>query len=140
FELDSALSGSIRERLFQRLFPHIRAFALLYEDSDVDIRRFGVGPGSRVLAISGAGCGVAGLLTLRPAPIHAGDVNPHHLPTAAAPPPIAPCPAARGACSSTPRSPPRPPPVSRRSWRPTGGGTPASSRGASTGGASWCAW
>ncbi|WP_433379452.1 DUF3419 family protein [Actinoplanes sp. CA-142083] len=71
------------DRAFAATFRHVFAFSLLYEDSEVDNRVLGLDFRSRVLAVSGAGCGVAGLLAAHPARIDAVDINPHHLALAA---------------------------------------------------------
>jgi len=73
----------VADRAFAATFKHIFSFSLLYEDSEVDNRVLGLDSRSRVLAVSGAGCGVAGLLAAHPARIDAIDTNPHHLALAA---------------------------------------------------------
>jgi len=73
----------VADRAFAATFKHIFTFSLLYEDSEVDNRVLGLDPRSRVLAVSGAGCGVAGLLAAHPARIDAIDTNRHHLALAA---------------------------------------------------------
>lgn len=65
--------------MFRQLFARLRVFTILFEDTDVEQDLFGVDESSRVLAISGAGCGVAGLLAHRPERIDAVDLNEHHL-------------------------------------------------------------
>jgi S-adenosylmethionine-diacylglycerol 3-amino-3-carboxypropyl transferase len=69
----------VADRAFAATFKHIFTFSLLYEDSEVDNRVLGLDSRSRVLAVSGAGCGVAGLLAAHPERIDAIDTNPHHL-------------------------------------------------------------
>ncbi len=69
----------VADRAFAATFRHIFTFSLLYEDSEVDNRVLGLDSRSRVLAVSGAGCGVAGLLAAHPARIDAIDTNRHHL-------------------------------------------------------------
>jgi S-adenosylmethionine-diacylglycerol 3-amino-3-carboxypropyl transferase len=69
----------IADRAFAATFKHVFTFSILYEDSEVDNRVLGLDPQSRVLAVSGAGCGVAGLLAAHPARIDAVDTNRHHL-------------------------------------------------------------
>jgi S-adenosylmethionine-diacylglycerol 3-amino-3-carboxypropyl transferase len=66
-------------RVFSRLF----VFTILFEDTEVEERFFGVDERSRVLGVSAAGCGMAGLLARRPATIDAVDSNRHHLALAA---------------------------------------------------------
>jgi S-adenosylmethionine-diacylglycerol 3-amino-3-carboxypropyl transferase len=73
----------VADRAFAATFKHIFTFSLLYEDSEVDNRVLGLDRRSRVLAVSGAGCGVAGLLAAHPARIDAIDTNRHHLALAA---------------------------------------------------------
>jgi S-adenosylmethionine-diacylglycerol 3-amino-3-carboxypropyl transferase len=73
----------VADRAFAATFRHLFAFSLLYEDSEVDNRVLGLDSRSRVLAVSGAGCGVAGLLAAHPARIDAIDINRHHLALAA---------------------------------------------------------
>jgi S-adenosylmethionine-diacylglycerol 3-amino-3-carboxypropyl transferase len=73
----------VADRAFAATFRHTFAFSLLYEDSEVDNRVLGLDSRSRVLSVSGAGCGVAGLLAAHPARIDAVDTNRHHLALAA---------------------------------------------------------
>jgi S-adenosylmethionine-diacylglycerol 3-amino-3-carboxypropyl transferase len=73
----------VADRAFAVTFRHLFAFSLLYEDSEVDNRVLELDSRSRVLAVSGAGCGVAGLLAAHPARIDAIDTNRHHLALAA---------------------------------------------------------
>jgi S-adenosylmethionine-diacylglycerol 3-amino-3-carboxypropyl transferase len=73
----------LADRAFAATFRHTFAFSLLYEDSEVDNRVLGLDSRSRVLSVSGAGCGVAGLLAAHPARIDAVDTNRHHLALAA---------------------------------------------------------
>lgn len=65
--------------LFQELFRHLFVYNMLYEDTEVDERFLEVGPGSRILGISGAGCGIANHLSRRPTSIDAVDINARHL-------------------------------------------------------------
>ncbi|WP_328468375.1 BtaA family protein [Actinoplanes sp. NBC_00393] len=76
-------SGTVADRAFAATFQHVFTFSLLYEDSEVDNHVLDLDSRSRVLAVSGAGCGVAGLLAAHPARIDAIDTNPHHLALAA---------------------------------------------------------
>lgn len=71
------------DRVFQRTFSRLFVYNILFEDAEVDERFLGVDESSQVLAISGAGCGVAGLLSHHPRSIDACDINPHHLALAA---------------------------------------------------------
>lgn len=73
----------VADRAFAATFKRVFTFALLYEDSEVDNRVLDLDSRSRVLAVTGAGCGVAGLLAAHPARIDAIDTNPHHLALAA---------------------------------------------------------
>ncbi len=73
----------IKDRLFQSAFANLPVYAILWEDSEVDGRYLGVDEDSSILAISAAGCGLAGLLSFRPRSLDAVDINPHHLALAA---------------------------------------------------------
>lgn len=64
---------------FQKVFANLFVYNILYEDSEVDGRYLQLDEESRVLSISAAGCGVAGMLRFRPTSIDALDINPHHL-------------------------------------------------------------
>lgn len=77
------VARQVADRAFAATFRHIFTFSLLYEDSEVDNRVLDLDVRSRVLAVTGAGCGVAGLLAAHPARIDAIDTNPHHLALAA---------------------------------------------------------
>jgi S-adenosylmethionine-diacylglycerol 3-amino-3-carboxypropyl transferase len=61
------------------MFSRLDVFKILFEDTDIERRYFGLNSDSRALVISGAGCGVASMLVHRPASIDAVDMNPHHL-------------------------------------------------------------
>ncbi|WP_273431065.1 DUF3419 family protein [Chitinibacter tainanensis] len=74
-----AYSQSWRDAWFARVFSRLDVFKILFEDTDIERRYFALQPDSRVLVISGAGCGVASMLAHRPASIDAVDMNPHHL-------------------------------------------------------------
>jgi S-adenosylmethionine-diacylglycerol 3-amino-3-carboxypropyl transferase len=52
---------------------------MLYEDTEVDERFLQVDSNSRILGISGAGCGIANHLSRRPQRIDAVDINARHL-------------------------------------------------------------
>ncbi len=64
---------------FQQLFRHLFVYNILWEDTEVDERFLGVGPQSRVLGISGAGCGIANHISRQPESIDAVDINARHL-------------------------------------------------------------
>jgi S-adenosylmethionine-diacylglycerol 3-amino-3-carboxypropyl transferase len=70
---------SLPDRAFQSVFSRLFVYNVLFEDAEVDERYLGVGEDSSVLSITGAGCGVAGLLSRNPRRIDAVDINPHHL-------------------------------------------------------------
>ncbi|MGF1468512.1 MAG: DUF3419 family protein [Sandaracinaceae bacterium] len=69
----------LRDRAFQRAFSRMFVYNILWEDSEVDERFLGIEEESSVLAITGAGCGIAGLLAGRPRRVDAVDINKHHL-------------------------------------------------------------
>lgn len=69
----------LRDRAFQQLFSRIFVYNILFEDAEVDERYLGIDERSSVLGITGAGCGVAGMVSSRPRRIDAVDINPHHL-------------------------------------------------------------
>lgn len=69
----------VRDLLFERTFSSLFVYNILFEDAEVDERFFGLDERSKVLCISGAGCGVAGMLAKHPKSIDAIDINPHHL-------------------------------------------------------------
>src|SRR5262245_22378454 len=69
----------IRDRAFQGIFARTFVYNILFEDAEVDERWLEVGEDATVLSITGAGCGVAGLLSRRPRRIDAVDLNRHHL-------------------------------------------------------------
>jgi S-adenosylmethionine-diacylglycerol 3-amino-3-carboxypropyl transferase len=70
---------TVFDRAFQQLFQHLFVYNMLFEDTEVDERFLGVGPDSRILGISGAGCGIANHLSRRPRTIDAVDINARHL-------------------------------------------------------------
>lgn len=72
-----------RDLLFHVLWKRLFVYNILFEDSEVDEAFLGIDEKSRVLSISGAGCGVANVLTSRPAKMDVCDINPHHLALAA---------------------------------------------------------
>ena len=51
---------------FEQVFARTFVYNILFEDAEVDERFLGLDESSRVLAISGAGCGVAGCGIGRP--------------------------------------------------------------------------
>ncbi len=67
------------DKAYQQLFRHLFVYNMLFEDTEVDERFLGVGPESRILGISGAGCGIANHLSRRPRRIDAVDINARHL-------------------------------------------------------------
>ncbi|MEM6730193.1 MAG: DUF3419 family protein, partial [Myxococcota bacterium] len=68
-----------RDLAFQRTFAKLFVYNVLYEDSEQDDRFLELDESSSVLSISGAGCGIAGMLAHHPRTIDAIDVNKHHL-------------------------------------------------------------
>lgn len=70
---------NLRDRAFQATFSRMFVYNVLFEDAEVDERFLGMGEDSRVLSITGAGCGVAGFVSRRPQSVDAVDINPHHL-------------------------------------------------------------
>lgn len=73
----------LRDRAFQRVFSCTFVYNILFEDSEVDEQYLGLDENSTVLSITGAGCGVAGMVSARPRRIDAVDINRHHLALAA---------------------------------------------------------
>lgn len=73
----------LKDLLFQQTFSKLFVYNILFEDAEVDERFLGLGDDSRVFSISGAGCGLAGMLSRNPYSIDAVDINPHHLALAA---------------------------------------------------------
>jgi S-adenosylmethionine-diacylglycerol 3-amino-3-carboxypropyl transferase len=69
----------VADRAFQQLFRHLFVYNMLFEDTEVDETFLEVGPNSRLLGISGAGCGIANHLSRRPRRIDAVDINARHL-------------------------------------------------------------
>lgn len=69
----------IRDFLFEQTFARLFVYNILFEDAEVDERFFGLDEASRVLGVTGAGCGVAGMLAQNPSAIDAVDINAHHL-------------------------------------------------------------
>lgn len=73
----------LKDRAFQTAFSKLFVYNILFEDSEVDEKFLGVDEDSAVLGITGAGCGMAGLMSKRPARVDAVDINKHHLALAA---------------------------------------------------------
>ncbi len=73
----------LKDRAFQHTFAHVFVYNMLWEDAELDERHMGLDTESSVLAISAAGCGVAGMLGAHPRRIDAVDINRHHLALAA---------------------------------------------------------
>ena len=69
----------LRDVAFQHTFQQLFVYNILFEDAEVDETHLEIGERSRVLSITGAGCGVAGMLSRDPRSIDAVDINPHHL-------------------------------------------------------------
>ncbi|MBX2801255.1 MAG: BtaA family protein [Myxococcales bacterium] len=69
----------LRDRAFQRAFATTFVYNILFEDSEVDETYLGLDADSTVLSISGAGCGIAGMMSGRPRRVDAVDINRHHL-------------------------------------------------------------
>lgn len=73
----------LRDVAFQSAFSKLFVYNILFEDAEVDERFLGVDEESSVLSITGAGCGVAGMISRRPRSLDAVDINQHHLALAA---------------------------------------------------------
>ncbi len=69
----------IRDWAFQRIFSRTFVYNILFEDAEVDERLLDLSTDATVLSITGAGCGVAGMLSRHPRRIDAVDINRHHL-------------------------------------------------------------
>jgi S-adenosylmethionine-diacylglycerol 3-amino-3-carboxypropyl transferase len=69
----------VADQAFQHIFKHLFVYNMLFEDTEVDERFLGVGAQSRILGISGAGCGIANQLSRHPQSIDAVDINASHL-------------------------------------------------------------
>jgi len=69
----------LRDAGFQAAFRRMFVYNILFEDAQVDEEVLDLGPSDRVLSITGAGCGVAGHVSGRPARVDAVDINRHHL-------------------------------------------------------------
>ena len=69
----------IRDRMFQSTFSRMFVYNILFEDAEIDEKFLGMNEESTVLSITGAGCGVAGMVSRHPRQIDAVDINKHHL-------------------------------------------------------------
>ncbi|GAB4212709.1 MAG: hypothetical protein OHK0013_35810 [Sandaracinaceae bacterium] len=69
--------------MFRSTFQRLFVYNILFEDSEVDEALLDLDERSRVLSITGAGCGVAAMIARRREAIDAVDINPHHLALAA---------------------------------------------------------
>lgn len=69
----------IQDAVFQYAFSRFFIYNILWEDSEVDDAHLGVDEDSSVVGISGAGCGLAAMLSKNPRSIDAVDINSHHL-------------------------------------------------------------
>ena len=79
----SRLLQGARDLAFRHTFQGLFVYNILFEDSEVDEEILALDEGSDVLAISGAGCGVAAMVSRSPRSITAIDLNGHHLALAA---------------------------------------------------------
>lgn len=70
---------SLRNFAFQRAFAKLFVYNILFEDSESDERYLGLDENSSILSITGAGCGVASMMSRRPERLDAVDINRHHL-------------------------------------------------------------
>lgn len=70
---------TILNLMFTKVFSNLHVYNILFEDSDVDCRYFKLDPASRVLSISGAGCGTASLIAFDPKTMDIVDNNLSHL-------------------------------------------------------------
>jgi S-adenosylmethionine-diacylglycerol 3-amino-3-carboxypropyl transferase len=70
---------SLRNVAFQRAFAKLFVYNILFEDSESDERYLNIDERSSVLSITGAGCGVASMMSRRPQRLDACDINRHHL-------------------------------------------------------------
>ena len=69
----------LRDIAFQRIFTSLFVYNILFEDSELDDRFLEIDENSDVLSITGAGCGVATMVSKRPRRMDAVDINKHHL-------------------------------------------------------------
>lgn len=54
-------TASVVNAIYQRMFQNLFVYNILFEDSDVDQDLLKLDPKSKVVAITGAGCGVANM-------------------------------------------------------------------------------
>ena len=69
----------LRDIAFQRIFTGLFVYNILFEDSELDDRFLKIDESSDVLSITGAGCGVATMVSRQPRRLDAVDINKHHL-------------------------------------------------------------
>lgn len=69
----------MRDLTFEAAFRRLFVYNILFEDAEVDGQYFDLGPDSKVLGISAAGCGLASMVRFQPKQIDAVDINGHHL-------------------------------------------------------------
>lgn len=69
----------LHNKAFQYVFSKSFVYNILFEDTELDEQFLEVDETSSVLSITGAGCGVAGLISARPERVDAVDINKHHL-------------------------------------------------------------
>jgi S-adenosylmethionine-diacylglycerol 3-amino-3-carboxypropyl transferase len=74
---------NLKDIAFQTAFSKMFVYNILFEDAEVDEKYLGIDENSSVIGITGAGCGIAGMVSRRPQRIDAVDINPHHLSLAA---------------------------------------------------------
>ena len=70
---------SLRNSAFQGAFSKLFVYNILFEDSESDERYLELDENSSILSITGAGCGVASMMSRRPQRLDAVDINRHHL-------------------------------------------------------------
>ena len=70
---------NLRDAAFQTAFSKLFVYNILFEDAEVDEKYLGIDENSSVIGITGAGCGIAGMVSRQPQRIDAVDINPHHL-------------------------------------------------------------
>ncbi|MBX7195410.1 MAG: BtaA family protein [Sandaracinaceae bacterium] len=77
------IARGTQDLVFRHTFQELFVYNILFEDSEVDEQVLALDEQSDVLAISGAGCGVAAMISRAPRSIDAIDLNGHHLALAA---------------------------------------------------------
>lgn len=70
---------SLRNLAFQNAFSKLFVYNILFEDSESDERYLDINEDSSILSITGAGCGVASMMSRHPRRLDAVDINRHHL-------------------------------------------------------------